>query len=179
MLSNHLILCQPLFLPPSIFFSIRVFSSESVLWIRWPKCWSFSFSISPSSEYSGRISFRIEWFDLLADQGTLKSLLQYQMESIGSSALSLVFDPTVTSIMCTGKTTALNLCRQPDVSAFNMLSRFVLAFLSRSKHLLISWLHSPFLCDFGAQEKKICHCFHFSPSVCLEVMGPDAMVLVF
>ena len=81
--------------------------------------------------------------------------------------------------MCTGKTTALNLCWQPDVSAFNMLSRFVLAFLSRSKHLLISWLHSPFLCDFGAQEKKICHCFHFSPSVCLEVMGPNAMVLVF
>ena len=98
MLSNHRILCQPLFLPPSIFFSIIVFSSESVLYIRWPKYWSFSFSISPSNEYSGLISFRIEWLDILAVQGTLKSLFQHQMESIGSSALSLVFDPTLTSV---------------------------------------------------------------------------------
>ena len=96
--SNHLVLCHPLFLLPSIFPSIRVFSSESALHIRWPKYWSFSFSISPSSEYSGLISFRIDWFDLLAVQGTLESLLQHHRSSINSLALSLLYGPTLTSI---------------------------------------------------------------------------------
>ena len=96
--SNHLILCRPLLLLPSNFPSIRVFSNESVLHISWPKYWSFSFSICPSSEYSGLSSFRIDWFDLLAVQGTLMSLLQHQFESIGSSLLSLLYGPTLTSI---------------------------------------------------------------------------------
>ena len=96
--SNHLILCRPLLLPPSIFPSIRVFSNESVLHIRWPKYWSFSFSISPSTEYSGLISFRMDWLDLLAVQGTLKSLLQHQFKSINSSALSFLYGSTLTSI---------------------------------------------------------------------------------
>ena len=98
MSSNHLILGNPLLLPPSIFPSIRVFSSESALHIRWPKYWSFSFSISPSNEYSGLISFRMDWFDLLAVQGTLKSLLQHHSSSINSSALNFLYSPTLTSI---------------------------------------------------------------------------------
>ena len=100
MSSNHLILCHPLLLPPSIFPSIRVFSNESVLCIRWPKYWSFSFSISPSNEYPGLISFRMDWLDLVAVQGTLKSLLQQtpQFKSINSSALSFLYSPTLTSI---------------------------------------------------------------------------------
>ena len=97
--SNHLILCHPLLLPPSVFPSFRIFSSESALHITWPKYWSFSFSISPSNEYSGLISFRIDWFDLLADQGILKSLLQHpQFESINSLVLSFPYGPTLTSI---------------------------------------------------------------------------------
>ena len=96
--SNHLILCRPLLLLPSIFLSIRVFSNESVLLIRWPKYWSFSFNISPSSEHPGLISFRIDWLDLLAVQGTLKSLLQHQFKSINSSALGFLYSPTLTSI---------------------------------------------------------------------------------
>ena len=100
MSSNHLILCHPLLLPPSIFPSIRVFSNESVLCIRWPKYWSFSFSISPSNEYPGLISFRMDWLDLVAVQGTLKSLLQQtpQFKSINSLALSFLYNPTLTSI---------------------------------------------------------------------------------
>ena len=97
MLSNYLILCRPILLLPSIFPSIRVFSNESVLCTKWPKYWSFSFNISPSNEYSGLISFRMNWFDLLAVQGTLKSLLQHHLESINSSVLSLLYDPTLTS----------------------------------------------------------------------------------
>ena len=96
--SNHLILCHPLLLPLSMFPSNKVFSSESVLPIRWPKYWSFSFNISPSNEYSGLISFRMDWLDLLAVQGTLKSLLQHQFKSINSSALSFLYSPTLTSI---------------------------------------------------------------------------------
>ena len=96
--SNHLILCRPLLLPLSMFPSNKVFSSESVLPIRWPKYWSFSFNISPSNEYSGLISFRMDWLDLLAVQGTLKSLLQHQFKSINSSALSFLYSPTLTSI---------------------------------------------------------------------------------
>ena len=138
--SNHLILCQPLLLLPLIFPSIRVFSSESVLHIRWPKYWSFSFSISPSSEYSGLISFRMDWLDLLAIQGTLKNLLQHH----SSKAFFIV--QFSHPYMTTRKTIALT--RQTFVGKvmspfFNMLSRLVITFLPRSKRLLISWLQSP------------------------------------
>ena len=145
--SNRLILCPPPLVPPPIFASIRVFSKESVLSIRWPKYWSFSFSISPSNEYSKLISFSMDKMDLLAVQGTLKSLLQQhgsKASILWRSALFIVqlSHPYVT----TGKTIALT--RWTFVSKvmslpFNMLSRFVIAFLPRSKHLLISWLQSP------------------------------------
>ena len=120
--SNHLILCRPLLLPPSILPSIRVFSNQSALHIRWPKYWSFSFSISPSNEYSGLISFGMNWLDLFAVQGTLKSLLQYhRLKSINSSVLSFLYSPTLTSIHDYWKNHSLDeidLCRQSNVSAF-------------------------------------------------------------
>ena len=145
--SNHLILCPPLLLLPSIFPSIRVFSNESALHIRRPKYWSFSFSISPSNEYSGLISFRMDWLDFLAVQGTLKSLLQHH-----SSKVSILRCPAFFIVqlshpyMTTGKTIALT--RRAFVGKvmsliFNMLSRLVITFLPRSKCLLISWLQSP------------------------------------
>ena len=144
---NHLILCCPLLFPPSIFPSIRVFSNESVLCIKWPKYWSFSFSISPSNEYSGLISFRMDWLDLLAVQGTLKSFLQYHRSKASILQLSVFFivqfsHPYIT----TGETIALT--RRTFVGKvisllFNMLSRLVITFLPRSKRLLISWLQSP------------------------------------
>ena len=143
--SNHLILCCPLLLPPSIFPSTRVLSNESVLCIRWPKYWSFSFSISPSNAYLGLISFRIDGFDLLAVQGTLKSLLQHH-----SSKTSILWHSAFFMVqlsypyMTTGKTIALTIwtfVSKVMSLLFNMLSRFVIAFLPRSKHLLISWLH--------------------------------------
>ena len=144
---NYLILCCPLLLLPSILPSIRVFSNELVLCIRWPKCWSFSFSISPSSEYSGLISFRMDWLDLLAVQGTLKSLLQHHSSKASILQRSAFFMVQLLQpYMTTGKTTTLT--GQTFVSKvlpllFNMLSRFVITFLPRSKHLLISWLQSP------------------------------------
>ena len=144
--SNHLILCHSLLLPPSIFPSIRVFSNESVLHIQWPKYWSFSFSISPSNVYSGLISFRMDWVDLLVVQGTLKSLLQHSSKAsiLRHSAFFMVQFSHL--YMPTGKTIALT--RQAFVSKvmsllFNMMSRFVIAFLPRSKRLLVSWLQSP------------------------------------
>ena len=182
--SSHLTLCCPLLLLSSIFPSIRVFSNESVLRIRWPKCWNFSFSISLSNECSGLISFRMAWFDLLAVQGTLKSLLQHYSWKASSllqrSALFIV--QLSHPYMTTEKTIALT--RQTLVGKvmsvlFNMLSRFVIAFLPRSKRLLISWLQSPSAVIFGTQENEVCHCFHCFPFICHEVMGPDAMMLVF
>ena len=140
--SNHLILCHPLLLLPSIFPSIRVFSSDSVLCIRWPKYWSFSFSISPSSEYSGLIFFRIDWLDILAVQGTLKSLLQHHSSKASILQCSALFIVQLSyPYMTTGKTIALT--RQIFIGKimsllFHMLSRLVTAFLPRSKHLLIS-----------------------------------------
>ena len=144
---NHFILCLPLLLLPSIFHSIRVFSSESVLHIRWPKYWSLSFSISPPNQYSGQISFRIDWLDLLAVQGTLKSLLQHHSSnaSLFSAQLSLQSQVSFFShpYMTTGKTIALT--RRTFVGKvtsllFHKLSRLVITFLPRSRHLLISWL---------------------------------------
>ena len=138
--SNHLILCCPLLFPPSIFPSIRVFSNESTLHIRWPKYWSFCFSISPSNEYSGLISFKIDWFHLLAVQGTLKSILQYHNLKASVLLCSALFIVQLSHpYMTTGKTIALT--RQTDVGKvmsllFNMLSRLVIAFLPRNKRLL-------------------------------------------
>ena len=145
--SKHLILCRSLLLLPSNFPSIRAFSSESVLCIRWPKYWSFSFSISSSNEYSWRISFRIDWLDLLAVQGSLKSLLQHQGSKVSILQRSaFVMVQHSHPYMTTGKTIVLT--RQTFVGRvlsllFNMLSRLVITFLPRSKHLLISWLQSP------------------------------------
>ena len=145
--SNHLILCHPLLLLPSIFPSIRVFSNESVLPIRWPNYWSFSFIISSSNEYSVLISFRVDLFDLLAVQGTLKSLLQHHSSKASILRRSAFFIAQLSHpYMTTGKTIALT--RWTFVGKvisllFNMLSRLVIAFLPRSKHLLISWLQSP------------------------------------
>ena len=178
--SNHIICCALLLLP-SIFPRIGVFSNESVLHIRWPKYWSFSFSISPSSEYSGLISFRMDWLDLLPVQGTLKSLLQ-QRNSKASILLHSAFfivqlsHPYVT----TRKTIALT--RRTFVGKvmsllFNMLSRLVITFLPRNKHLLIPWLQSSSAVIWSPQN-KVYHCFHCFPSIRHEVMGPDAMILV-
>ena len=146
--SKHLILCRPLLLSPSIFPSIRVFSNESVLCLRWPEYWSFSFNISPSNEYSRLISFRMDWLDLLAVQGTLRSLLQLHSSKASILRCSAFFIVQLSHpYMTTGKTIALT--KQTFVGKvmsllFNMLSRLVITFLPKSKHLLISWLQSLF-----------------------------------
>ena len=164
--SNHLILCHPLLLPPSIFPGIRDFSKESVLPIKWPKYWSFSFSISPFNVYSGLTFFRIDWLDLLAVQGTLKSLLQHHSSKASMIRCSAFFMVQLSHpYMTTGKTIALT--RWTFVGKvmsliFNMLSRLVIAFLSRSKHLLILWLESPSAVTLEP-KKIVCHCFHCFP----------------
>ena len=163
--SNHLILCCPFLLLPSIFPSIRVFSSESTLCMRWPKYWSFSFSISPSNEHSGLISFRMDWLDLLALQGTLKSLFQHHSSKasiLRCSAFCIV--QLSHPYMTTGKTIALT--RRTFVGEgtsllFNMLSRLVITFLPRSKRLLISWLQSPsaVILELKKTKSDTFHCF--------------------
>ena len=157
--SNHLILCCPLLLLPSIFPSIRVLSNESALRIKWPKYWSFSFNISPSSEHSGLISFRMDWLDLLAIQGTLKSLLQHHSSKASILQCSAFFIVQLPHpYMTIGKTIALyrwNFVGKVISLLFNMLSRLVTTFLPRSKHLLISWLQSPSSVNFGAQENSL------------------------
>ena len=178
--SNHLILCCPLLLLPSIFPSIRVFSNELVLHIMWPKYCNFSFSISPSNEHPGLISFRMDWLDLLAVQGTLKSRLQHH-----SSKISIFWHPAFFIVqlsypyMMTGKNIALT--RQTFVGKamslfLKMLSRLFIVFLPRSKHLLISWLQSPSAVILEPRKIKSAS---VSPSICHEMMGPDAMILVF
>ena len=147
MSSNHLILCHPLLLLPSILLSLRVFSNESVLCIRWSSIWSFSFSISPSNEYSGLISLRIDWFDLLAVQGTLKNLLQHH--DLKASVLqrsSFLMIQLSHPYMATGRTIALTVrtfISKVMSLLYSMLSRLVITFLLRSKRFLISWLQSP------------------------------------
>ena len=158
--SNHLILCRPL-LSPSIFPSIRVFSNESALCIRWPKYWSFSFSISLSKEHPGPISFRMDWLDLLAVQGTLKSLLQHH-SSKASILWCLAFFIVQLShpYMTTGKTialTRLTFVGKVMSLLFNMLSRLVLPFLRRSKRLLISWLQSPSAVTLQIRKQQLEH----------------------
>ena len=180
--SNHLIPCCPLFLLLSTFPSIRVFSNESVLPIRWPKYWSFSFSICLSNEYSGLISFRIYRFDLLAVQGTLKSLLQHHSSKASVLQHSAFFMVHLSHpYMTTGKTIALT--RQNFVSKimsllFNMLYRLVIAFLPRSKHLLISRLQSPSAVLLEPKKMKSVTVSIVSQSICHEVMGLDAMIFI-
>ena len=160
--SNHLIVCHPRLLLPSIFPSIRVFSNESVLRIRWPKYWSFSFSISPSNEYSGLISFRMDWLDLLAVQGTLKSLLQHHSSKVSILWCSAFFTVQFSHPYITNRKT-IGLTRWTFVGKvmsllFNMLSRLVITFLPRSKRLLISRLQSPSAVILEL-KKIVCHCF--------------------
>ena len=179
--SNHLILCRPLLLLPSILPSIKVFSNEPVFHIRWPKYWSFS--ISPSSEYSGLISFRMDWLILLAVQGILKSLLQHHSSKASVLQHSAFFIIQLSHpYMTTGKTIALT--RWTFVGKvmsllFNMLSRLVITFLPRSKCLLISYLQSPSAVILEPKKRKSVTISTVSPSICHEVMGPDAMILVF
>ena len=164
--SNHAILCCPLLLPPLIFPTIRAFSNELALHIRWPKYWSFSFSISFSSEYSGLISFRINWFHLLAVQGTLKSLLQHHNLKASILWHSAFFMVQLSHLyMTTGKTIALtymDVCWQSDVSAF-LIHQVCLSFPSKEQGYFIFMAAVTVCSSFGAQENKVCHCFHFFP----------------
>ena len=181
--SNHLLLCRPLLFLTLTFPSIRNFSNESVLCMRWPKYWSFIFSISPSNGYLGLISFRMDWLDLLAVQGTLKSLLQHHSSKASILQLSAFFivrlsHPYMTNV----KTTALT--RWTSVGKvmsllFNMLSRSIITFLPRSKRLLISWLQSPSAVTLEPKKIKSLIVSIVSPSICHEVMGLDEMILVF
>ena len=172
--SNHLILCCPLLLLPSIFPSIRVLSNETVLCIRWPKYWSFSFNISPSNEYSGLISFGKDWLDLLALQTTLKSLVQHDSSKASVLQHSALFTVQLSHpYIPTGKTTALT--RHTFVGKvmsllFNMLSRLVIAFLSRRKCLLISWLQSPSAVILEPKNIKSLSVSTVPPSICHEVI---------
>ena len=181
MLCNQLILCHPLLLLPSMFPSIRVFSNESALHIRCPKYWSFI--ISPCNEYSGFISLRIDWFDFLAVQETLKSLLQHHSSKASILWRSAFFTVQLSHpYMTIGKTIALT--RQTFVGKvmsllLNMLSRLVITFLQKSKHLLISWLQSPSAVILEPQKIKSDTVSTVSPSISHEVMGLDAMIFVF
>ena len=180
--SNHLILCRPLLLLPSIFPRIRVFSSESALHIRWPKYWSFSF-ISPSNEHPRLISFRMDWLDLLAVQGTLKSLLQHHSLKASIPLHSAFFTVQLSHpYMSTGKTITLTwwtFVGKVMSLLCNMLSRLVIAFLPRGKRLLISWLESPSAVILKPPKITSTNLSIVSPSVCHEVIGPDAMIIVF
>src|SRR5574337_1015752 len=177
--SSHLTLCRPLLLLSTIPPSIRVFSNKSTLCMRWPKYWSFSFSIIPSKEIPGLISFRMDWLDLLAVQGTLKSLLQHHTSKASILWHSAFFTIQLSHpYMTTGKTIAL--IRRIFVGKvisllFNMLSRLVITCLPRSKHLLISWLQSPSAVILEPKKIKSDTVSTVSPSICHEVMGPDAV----
>ena len=181
--SSHLIFCRPLVLLPPIPPSIRVFSSDSTHCMRWPKYWTFSFSISPFKEHPGLISFRMDWLDLLAVHGTLKSLLQHHSLKASILRLSAFFTVQLSHpYMTTGKTIALT--RPTYVGKvmsllLNMLSRLVITFLRRSKCLLISWLQSPSAVILEPRKIKSDTVSTVSPSISHEVMGPDAMIFVF
>ena len=181
--SNHLILCHPLLLLPSIFLSIRVFANESVLCIRRPKDWQFSLSISTSSKYSRLVSFRIDWSDLLAVQGTLKSLLQHHNSKESVLQHSAFFMVQLSqAYITTKKTIGLTIWTFVDTVMslpFNMLSRLVIIFLPRSKCLLISWLQSPSAVLLEPRKIKSATVYIVSPTICHEVLGSDAMILVF
>ena len=179
--SSHLILCHLLLLLPPIPPNIRVFSNESALHMRWPKYWSFSLSISPSNEYSGPISFRMDWLDLLTVQRTLKSLLHSSKASILQRSAFFIVQISHPS-MTTGET--ITLTRRTFVDKvmsllLNMLSRLVITFLPRSKHLLISWLQPPSAVILEPPKIRSATVSTVSPSICHEVTRPDAMILVF
>ena len=180
--SNNLILCRPLLLLPPIYPSIRVFSSESTLCMRWPKYWSFSFSLIPSKEHPGLISFRMDWLNLLAVQGTLKSL-QYHSSKASILQCSAFFTVQLSHpCMTTGKTIALTrrtLVGKVISLLLKMLSRLVITFLPRSKCLLISWLQSPSAVILEPRKIKSAIVSTVSLSICHQVMGLDAMILVF
>ena len=181
--SSHFILCCPLLLLPPIPPSIRVFSNESTLHMRWPKYWSFSFSISPSNEHPGLVSFRMDWLDLFAVQGTLKSFLQHHSSKASILRRSAFFTAQLSHpYMTTGKTIALT--RWTFVGKvisllFNMLSRLGITFLPRSNRLLISWLQSPSAVILEPPKIKSAAVSTVSLSISHEMMGPDAMILVF
>ena len=173
MSSNHLTLCRPLLLLPSVFPNIRVFSNESALRMRWPKYWSFSFNISPSNEYSGLISFKMDWLDLLAVQETLKSLLQHHTSKASILAHSAFFIVQLSHPYITTRKT-IGLTRWTFVGKvmsllFNTLSRLVLTFLPRSKRLLISWLQSPLTVILEPKKIKSVTVSNVSPSICHEL----------
>ena len=180
--SNHLILCHPLLLLPSILPSIRVFSNESALHIRWPKYWRFSFSISPSNEYSGLISFRIDRLISLLSKGLSRVFPNTTVQKASIlQHLSFFLVQLLHLYMSTGKTIALTRWTFVDrvmSVLFNTLSRFVIAFLPRSKCLLISWLQSPSLVILEPKKIKSVTVSIVSPSICHEVVGLDAMILV-
>ena len=180
--SSHLMLCRPLLLLPPIPPSIRVFSNESTICMTWPKYQSFSFSISPSNEHPKIISFRMDWLDLLAVQGTLKSLLQHHSSKASIILHSAFFTVQLSHPYMDGKTIALT--RWAFVGKvisllFNMLSRLVITFLPRSNCLLISWLQSPSAMILKPPKVKSATISTVSPSICHEMMGPDAMILDF
>ena len=180
--SNYLVLFHPLLLLPSVFSSIWVFSNESTLHIKWPKYWSFSFSISPSNEYSGLISFRIDWLDLLAVQGALKSPSQHcssEASILWHSAFFMVQLSYLHDYWQNNSFHYMDLCQRSNVSLFNMLSRLVLTFLPRSKHLLISWLQSPSAVILEPNKIKSFTVSIVFPFICHEVKRLDAMILVF
>ena len=178
--SSHLILCHPLLLSPSILPSIKVFSNELTVRIRWPKYWSFSSNISPSNELPGLISFRMDWLDLLAVQGTLKSLLQHHTSKASILWHSAFFTVQLSHpYMTTGKTIALTsrtFVGKVMSLLFNMLSRLVITFLPRSKHLLTSWLQSTSAVILEHQKIKS---DTVSPSISHEVMGQDTVIFIF
>ena len=181
--SSHLILCHILLLLPSILPSIRVFSNESALCMRWPKYWSFSFSIKPSNEHAELISFRMDCLNFLAVQGTLKSLLQHHSSKASILRRSAFFRVRLSHpYMTTGKVIALT--RRTFVDKvmsllFNMLSRVVITFLPRSKRLLISWLQSPSAVILEPRKITSATVYTVSPPISHEVIGPDAMIFVF
>ena len=181
--SNHLILCCPLLLLSPIPPSIGVFSNESTLRMKWPKYWSFRFSISPSNEHPGLISFRIDWLDLFAGQGTLKSLLQHHSSKPSILWCSAFFTVQLSHpYMMTGKTIAFT--RRTFVGKvmslpLNMLSRLAITFLPRSKRLIISWLQLPSAVILEPRKIESTTVSTVSPSICHEVMGPDILILVF
>ena len=181
--SSHLIFCCPLLLLAPIPPNITVFSNESTLHMRWQKYWSFSFSISPSNEYPGLVSSRMDWLDLLAVQGTLKSLLQHHSSKASILRRSAFFIVQLSHpYMTTGKTIALTtwtFVGKVMSLPLNMLSRLVITFLPRSKRLLISWLQSPSAVTLEPRKIKSDTVSTVFPSICHEVMGPDAMILVF
>ena len=179
--SNHPILCRALLLLPPIIPSIKVFSNETALYIMWPKYWSFRFNISPSNEYSGLISFRMDWLDLCAAQGTLKSLLQHH-SSKASVLWWSAYSPNLTFMDDYWKNHSFTrwtfVCKVMSL-LFNMLSRLAITFLPRSKWLLISWLQSPSAVILEPPKIKSLTVPIVSPSISHEVMGLDAMILVF